>query len=265
MWRLVADHEQMTEDYLSVNRQAWSVFARRGEQSTRAYGDDVFAQPRACLDDEGWIPWREVRSVLCLAAGGGQQGPLFASLGLEVTVVDISPAQLETDREVAHRRGLAMETVEADMLDLSQLHGAGFDLVYQPVSALYVPDVPALYREVARTLRPGGYYHVQHWNPVQMQVAERRPWDGTAYRLVHPQGTGEPIAWDHGLDENGDAAVSWNWIHPLGSLIGGLCRAGFVLTRFAERGHGDLRRPPGTQQHLAGFVPSFFAVLAKLS
>ena len=100
-------------------------------------------------------PRPEERSVLCLAAGGGQQGPLFASLGLEVTVVDISPAQLETDREVAHRRGLAIETVEADMLDLSQLHGAGFDLVYQPVSALYVPDVPALDREVARTLRPG--------------------------------------------------------------------------------------------------------------
>ena len=37
------------------------------------------------------------------------------------------------------------------MLDLSAFHGAGFDLVYQPISAQYVPDVPAVYRQAAQT------------------------------------------------------------------------------------------------------------------
>jgi SAM-dependent methyltransferase len=255
----------MAEDYRVVNRRAWSALNRLGQESTRPYGPEVFAQPRAWLDEEGWIPWRAVRKVLCLGAGGGQQGPLFASLGLDVTVVDISPAQLEVDRRVAEQRGLTIKTVEADMLDLSAFHGAGFDLVYQPISAQYVPDVPAVYRQVAQTLRDGGHYHVQHWNPVQMQVSEYQLWDGEAYRLVHPQASGEPVAWFHGADEaDPDGAVSWNWIHPLGALIGGICRAGFVIVNFAESGYGDLRSPAGTQEHLAAFVPSFFSVLARL-
>ena len=35
--------------------------------------------------------------VLCLAAGGGWHGPLFASLGAEVTVVDISGEMIERE------------------------------------------------------------------------------------------------------------------------------------------------------------------------
>ena len=44
--------------------------------------------------------------ILGLACGGGQQGPVFAAAGAEVTIFDNSPAQLERDREVADREGL---------------------------------------------------------------------------------------------------------------------------------------------------------------
>jgi len=110
--------------------------------------------------------------VLCLACGGGQQAALFASLGYRVTLADISPDQLQIDRAVAEEYGLKIELVEADMLDLSRLHGRQFDLVYQAVSACYVPDVQRLYREVARVIKPGGWYRVEHWNPVQLQLPD---------------------------------------------------------------------------------------------
>ena len=226
--------------------------------------ETAFASPRAWLDELGWIPWDEVRSVLCVASGGGQQGPLFASLGLSVTVTDIAPEQLDTDRAVAAERHLSLETVEADMLDLSALYDRQFDLAYQPISSLYAPDVSRLYREVFRTVRDGGYYHVEHWNPVQMQLSEYAPWDGEAYRLVHPQGTGEPLAWSHAVEgDDGEESVSWNYIHTLGALIGAVCAAGFMIRGFGERGHGDAGAEPGTIDHFATYVPSFFSIFAQ--
>ena len=218
-------------------------FARRGEQSTRAYGDGVFAQPRACLDDEGWIPWPEVRSVLCLAAGGGQQGPLFASLGLEVTVVDISPAGLETDREVAHRRGLAMETVEADMLDLSQLHGQGLtSSISRSRHSTSQTSLPSIERCA--------------------DAAPRGLLSRSALEYCPDAGGGAQALGRYGVSARASAG---NWrANRVGPRPGRKRRCcSFVepdsparvldrraLSRrvcahpFAERGHGDLRRPP---------------------
>jgi hypothetical protein len=49
--------------------------------------------------------------VLCLASGGGQQGPILAAAGAKVTVFDNSANQLVQDRLVADRDGLTIETV----------------------------------------------------------------------------------------------------------------------------------------------------------
>jgi 2-polyprenyl-3-methyl-5-hydroxy-6-metoxy-1,4-benzoquinol methylase len=56
--------------------------------------------------------------VLCLASGGGQQGPLLTSAGAEVTLLDLSPAQLSQDRLVTQREGLRIELHLGEMTDL---------------------------------------------------------------------------------------------------------------------------------------------------
>jgi 2-polyprenyl-3-methyl-5-hydroxy-6-metoxy-1,4-benzoquinol methylase len=70
--------------------------------------------------------------VLCLASGGGQQGPILAAAGARVTVFDNSPQQLAQDRFVARREGLTLETVEGDMRDLSVFADVSFDLIVHP-------------------------------------------------------------------------------------------------------------------------------------
>ena len=50
--------------------------------------------------------------MLCLASSGGQQGPILAAAGANVTVFDNSPAQLVQDRSVAQREGLRIDTVQ---------------------------------------------------------------------------------------------------------------------------------------------------------
>ncbi|MDQ6727310.1 MAG: class I SAM-dependent methyltransferase [Actinomycetota bacterium] len=248
--------------YREHNRRAWSYLAGGKDASTRPWNPNEVPDPKALLDPHSWIPWAEVHSVLCLAAGGGQQGPLFASLGMRVTVFDLSVQQLEADRRAAEQAGLAIDTVEGDMADLNAFSDCQFDLVYQPISSQYVPDIRQVYREALRVTRPGGCYWVEHWNPAQIQLSERRAWDGEAYRIIHPHGTGVPLAWEHATDGD-EPAVSWNYVHSLETLIGGLCDAGFVIMHFAERHDADLEAPPGSTAHISAYIPTFLSTFAQ--
>jgi SAM-dependent methyltransferase len=229
-------------------------------RSWRQQGPD---EARALLDPYGWLSWDGVRSVLCLASGGGLQGPLFAYLGFDVTVADISPGQLARDREVAEQRNLQLELLEADMLDLGSLHGRNFDLVYQGVSACYVPDVDQLYREVAAVLRPGGTYVVDHWAPHHLQLDAAHRWDGTAYRLNRPVTDTAPILWQAPDEIVGRTATCWHFVHPLSRLVGGLCAAGFAVTGFEEINVGDASAEPDSEAHLAAHLPPLIRLMAR--
>lgn len=150
------------------------------------------------------------------------------------------------------------------MLDLSTLHGRDFDLVYQAVSACYVPDVRRLYGEVARVLRPDGYYRVEHWNPVHIQLADQPAGGEEGYRIVRSQVPGRAVPWSGG-GANGSASdtICWHYVHPLHDLIGGLGDAGLELLRFAELQRGDEAAEPGSPEHLAAYLPPFFTLLAR--
>ncbi len=206
------------EAVLEQNRAAWGALA----------ADPRFAGPLPQLAEDALDPWLRDEGVkgkdlLCLAAGGGRQGPLHAAAGARVTVVDLSEAMLEHDR----RAGLRTLCASIDRLD--GLADASFDIVVQPVSACYVADLGAAHRELARVLRKGGLYVVQHKQP------------GTA--------NAEP-----GTRE---------FAHPLEDLIGGLCRAGFAIEDFREPPRGDALAPPGSAAREACARPPYLKLKAR--
>lgn len=249
--------------YKAMNRRAWTCLARQGSDSSQPYGEQQFVQAQDWLDPECWICWPEVKSVLCLASGGGQQAPLFASLGCRVVSADLCPEQLQRDRRTARRHGFEIECIQADMLDLSALHGRDFDLVYQAVSACYVPNVRGLYAEVFRVLRPGGYYRVEHWTPVSMQLGDDPSWTGRGYELVRPCISGSAHLW-RGAAQNGkDFTECCHYIHTLTDLIGGLCDTGFRILHFTERGHSGEGGGPGSETHVYSYAPPFFSVYVQ--
>jgi SAM-dependent methyltransferase len=101
-----------------------------------------------------WFPPLNGCRVLCLASGGGQQGPLLAAAGAQVTVFDNSPRQLERDQMVAARENLALRLVEGDMANLSLFSDAAFDFIVHPISNCFVPDVRPVWKEAFRVLAP---------------------------------------------------------------------------------------------------------------
>src|SRR6184192_3220933 len=130
------------DDVAALNVARWQALADADALFTRPALDLDAASARAWLERGGrvndWLDDLAGKRVLCLAGGGGQQSAAFAILGAQVTVVDLSAAQLERDRQVAARYGVPIEIVEADMRDLSTLNDDVFDLVSHAYSLNFV-------------------------------------------------------------------------------------------------------------------------------
>ena len=138
MWgRQAAAEERYSTPYLDLTREDVVAFAH-GAPSRVAPGT-VFPS-RLLLGAAG-------KRVLCLASAGGQQTVLFTLAGARVTVLDISAGQLAADQRAAAHYGYALDAVKGDMRDLSMFADESFDLIYQPISACFIPDLLPLYRE----------------------------------------------------------------------------------------------------------------------
>jgi ubiquinone/menaquinone biosynthesis C-methylase UbiE len=243
------------------NRAAWDDRVRQQKAHTGTATDRDFANPRAVVDQCGWLEGSlEGKRVLCLAAGGGKQSVLFAALGAVVTVVDISPEMLALDQKVAAERSLKVQTMEATMDNLPGLGEGVFDLVIQPVSTSYVPDVLAVFREVARVAKPGALYISQHKQPASLQ-AEVFP-AGKGYMVSEPyqrQGPLPPVVEGSRHREAG----TMEFLHRWEDLVGGMCRSGFVVEDLLEPRVGNILAEAGSFEHRSAFLPPFVTIKAR--
>ncbi len=222
------------------NRDAWNRMVAGKKRFTRPAKDEDLHQPLHTVDAIGWLGGDlSGKEVLCLAAGGGRQSAIYAATGANVTVVDISPAMLELDREVAAERGMDLRVVETSMDDLSMFTNAAFDIVIHPVSTCYLPSIANVFSEVARITRPGGLYISQHKQPTSLQASTNRSANG--YELIEPyyrQGPLPPVQGTR-LREEG----TMEFLHRWEEIIGGICRSGFVIEDLVEPFHADPNAP----------------------
>jgi SAM-dependent methyltransferase len=242
------------------NRNAWNRLAESGSQFATVATDEECGDPMRTLDGRGWLPPSvQGLDVLCLASGGGWQSILYAAAGARVTVVDLSPAMLRLDEREATRRSLSLRLVEASMDDLAPLAAATFDIVHQPVSTCYVPDVRPVYREVARVLRSGGLYISQHKQPASLQVTHRDAKDRYVLGIEFNHDGPLPEVPDRSYRESG--AVEF--LHPWSELVGGLCRAGFAVEDLVEPLRADVAAAAGQVGHRGRYVPPYVRMKAR--
>jgi SAM-dependent methyltransferase len=245
---------------LDQNRAVWNRLAETGSRFARVASDEECARPLQTLDSRGWLP-ESVRGldVLCLASGGGWQSILYACGGANVTVVDLSPEMLRLDAREAERRQLALRTVTASMDDLSMLADGSFDIVHQPVSTCYVPDVGRVYREVARVLRDGGLYISQHKQPTSLQISHRDGHNRYVIGVEYYHAGALPRVEDQSYRESGAA----EYLHRWERLIGELCRSGFVLEDLREPYRADAKAAPGDFRHRGRFIAPYVRLKAR--
>jgi ubiquinone/menaquinone biosynthesis C-methylase UbiE len=249
-------------DIRAYNRQAWDHEVESGNPWTIPNSHETIEAARrgewlVGLTEQKrvpreWFPPLEGIDLLALACGGGQQAPIFAAAGANVTVLDNSPRQLEREREVAEREGLSIKLLEGDMRDLSMLADESFDLIFHPISNVFVPEVRPVWKEAFRVLRLGGILLAGFMNPVfylfDMDKAEQGVLE-VAYKLPYAD-SDHPEVLKKMMEKNWPLEHS----HSLDDQLGGQVEAGFHLIGFYE---------DQTRNHIISeYTPTYIATRA---
>ncbi|MCH8923547.1 MAG: class I SAM-dependent methyltransferase [Planctomycetes bacterium] len=242
------------------NRRAWDAMVRERQRFTRPARDEDYRNPMPIIDSAAWLGG-DIRGkrTLLLGSGGGRQSALYAAAGAIVTVVDISPEMLALDRAVAAERGCDIRVIVASIDDLSALPEAGFDIVSQPVSSCYVPDVIEVYRQTARVIVPGGLYISQHKTPTSLQADVKLSPGG--YELIEPYYRSGPLPEVIGSSHREVGTLEF--LHRWEELIGGLCRSGFVVEDLIEPLHAETDAAAGTFAHRSRYVAPYVRIKAR--
>ena len=239
----ISKHNQDVWDRLAQNQCAWSQPVSSDVIKAAKAGHWKIHITKKALT-ENWLP-KDIqgKKILCLASAGGQQAPVLAAAGADVTVFDISQQQLKQDRIVAARDELQLTTVQGDMRNLSQFDDMLFDIIIHPISNLYIPDLTELWKESYRVLKSGGVLLASFYNPV-LFIFDRDD-ELTKQGLLRPKYILPYSDQSHLTEEeyqkktsSGEAIV---FGHTLSEQVGKQIDAGFSITGFYEDDHPSPR------------------------
>lgn len=242
-------------DYTRFNAQAIDRWVREGWEWGRPISREGFLKakqgewavlltPNIPVPRE-WLGSLSGKKVLGLASGGAQQMPVFAALGAECTVFDLSDEQLDSERMVAAREGYGIRIIKGDMTLPLPFPDGCFDLIFHPVSNCYIRDVRPVWRECFRVLAPGGVLLSGLDNGINFLF------DDDGLRPVHRLPF-DPLSdpdWEEKITRDND---SLQFSHPIQDQVGGQLEAGFILTDIYEDTNGE-----GLMKELN--APCFFA------
>lgn len=249
-------------DIREKNRELWDREVDKGNKWTLPVSSEIVDRARkgdfrliltpSKPVPKNWYPPLVGARVLCLASGGGQQGPIFAAAGAKVTVFDNSPKQLGQDRLVADRDGLELETVEGDMRDLSCFENSSFDFIFHPCSNCFVDVIRPVWKEAYRVLRSGGTMISGFANPLMYLFDPEMEKKGVLQlRFKMPYSDLTSVTEAERLRYFGDEPICFG--HSLEDQIGGQVDAGFHIIGLYEDEWGSVTEY-SVDKHFKGFL-----------
>jgi SAM-dependent methyltransferase len=175
----------------------------------------------------------------------------WARLGARVHGLDFSPNAVEAARGVAERVGVDAEFVCADVYDaVDAFGGRQFDVVYTGLGALcWLPDLDRWAAVVDALTRPGGLVYVSEFHPLHdvfgdddLTVTYPYFGDPEGLRFDDPNDYADP-------DAVLSSSVTWDWTHPVSSVVTSLLGRALVLESFHEFDHTLFARWPFLERH----------------
>lgn len=253
----IIQHNQKAWDKQAEQQQPWSVPVSHDMVKQAQQGNwEVHLTPSPL--PKTWLGDIRGKKILCLASAGGQQAPILAAAGAIVTVFDLSEKQLDQDRMVAERDNLILTTVQGDMRDLHCFADKSFNMIFHPISNLYVPDVTVVWREAYRVLKKQGVLLASFYNPVVF-IEDRDP-QYSEKGLIKPKNTIPYEEIETLTEEQKVQKLARNeayvFGHSLSDLIGGQITAGFSIDGFYED------KQPNPRFTIDNYLSTFIATKA---
>ncbi|TVZ25848.1 methyltransferase family protein [Gillisia sp. Hel_I_86] len=229
----IAKHNKSAWDNYVDKKDRWTIPVSEEELENAKNGNwSIVLTPKKTVP-HNWFPSLTGLKILGLASGGGQQGPILATLGADVTIFDNSEKQLQQDKILSDKFDLDIKTVQGDMKDLSVFTDESFDLIFNPCSILFVDNVLPVWKECFRVLKPNGILMTGLMNPISLQLDEDN------LKLIYKQPFSDlhslPTEKLEALKRTKEALI---FGHSLTDQIGGQLDAGFTLTAMFEDNWG---------------------------
>lgn len=235
-------------DFVKHNSIAWDNEVKEGNEWTKAVSSDIIDKARKgdwglLLTPTKFVPMNwfgdlKGKNVLCLASGGGQQAPILSAVGANVTVFDNSIEQLNRDKMVSERDGLKIRVVQGDMRNLDCFENDEFDLIFHPISNLFVDNISIVWKECSRVLKNNGRLLSGFTNPVNyifdfkkleqgiLEVTNSIPYSDLKSFSIEE------------IQMFIDKSIPFEFGHSLEEQVKGQIDAGFVITGFFEDNYG---------------------------
>jgi SAM-dependent methyltransferase len=184
------------------------------------------------------------RRVLHLQCHFGRDTLILAQRGATVVGLDFSAPAIAAAQDLARELGLDSRArfVRSDLYDARAAipEPASFDLVYVTWGAInWLPDIAEWARIIAHFLKPGGALYLAEAHPGAYVFDDAAEGMNGMPGVFAPYFQAGPVEVDNPrdyVDPNARLANSrtLEFIHPLGSIIGGLLDAGLRLEWFHE-------------------------------
>jgi ubiquinone/menaquinone biosynthesis C-methylase UbiE len=247
-------------DIVKYNKSAWDNYVDQKNRWTIPVSEqelenakngnwNIVLTPKKPVP-HNWFPDLKDLKILGLASGGGQQCPILATLGADITVFDNSEKQLQQDKNISDKFNLDIKTVQGDMKDLSVFADNTFDLIFNPCSTTFVDNILPVWKECFRVLKPSGILMTGFTNPISLQLDEENL--NLIYKQPYSDTHSLPTEKLEELKQNNEALI---FGHSLTDQIGGQLEAGFMLTNMYEDNWGG-------ENKMDIFFPSFIATRA---
>ena len=227
-------------DIYEANRNAWNNEASLGNFWTLMVKDEQIQKAREGKPEIWVTPFKMVplawisdlkgRDVLLACSGGGQQTPILAAYGANVTTLDISDSQIRQDRKALEKYGLDATLVRANVLEMP-FEDNSFQAVIMPQAMNFIDDLDKLYTEVKRVLRSGGVFIFGTANPILYTFDERIQSRKLKVRYTIPFSHSKSLS-EKALASRLSKTDTLEFSHTLNSILGLLTQKGFAITGF---------------------------------
>ncbi|MDR1001638.1 MAG: methyltransferase domain-containing protein [Clostridiales bacterium] len=167
-----------------------------------------------------YVPNLRWKNICVPSSGDDHAAFAFAMLGATVTSCDISENQLANAEEVAKKYGLDsnIQFICADTMKLDGIADNAFDFVYTSNGVhVWIDDLPGMYHNIHRILKPGGMYILYEIHPFQ------RPFDDNA-KIAKPYDVTGPF--------ESEAEVTFGW--RIMDIMNAMMDSGLIVKHIEE-------------------------------
>jgi SAM-dependent methyltransferase len=233
-FRLKAELQCRSMDYLEINRAAWNV-------KTPIHIESAFYDMPGFLAGNTTLKSLEIgllgdvngKRILHLQCHFGQDSLSLARMGAHVTGVDFADVAIAKAVSLATELQLEARFIQCDLYSLKDHLDETFDVVFTSYGTIgWLPDLQKWADIVQHFLRPGGQFIMVDFHPVVWMFDER--FKSVAYSYFN---TGPIVEQAQGSYVDRRAPISYEimgWIHPIADILQNLMDAGLRLEQFRE-------------------------------